>query len=96
MNIYYQGETFKQKANVKDISDGSDMAPDMIVVTIVDSAGTKQIDAQAMVSDDIGWYHYAYNLADDATLGEWDTEVEANSGGAIAIKQDIFRVLKKL
>lgn len=96
MNTYHQGETFRQKANVKDISDGSDMDPDTIVVTIVDSAGTKQIDAQAMERDEPGQYHYDYNLADDASVGEWNTEIEADRGGAIAIEQDIFRVLKKL
>jgi len=96
MKIYYQGETFRQKAKVQDISDGSNMDPHRIRVTIVDSAGIPQIEAQGMTKEETGQYYYDYTLADDAALGEWVTEVEANIDISIAIEHDLFRVLKRL
>ena len=91
---YYQGETFRQKAQVTDV-DKEDTDPNAIVISIADSAGTKKVTAAAMTKDAVGLYHYDYDIPADGTIGEWVTEVNAEKTQK-AIESDRFRVLEAL
>ena len=91
---YYQGETVRQKVHVTDV-DNLDVDPDTIKITIEDSAEVKKITLAAMIKDSVGYYHYDYTLPDDAELGDWTTEIEAQKT-LIAIEQDVFTVLEAL
>jgi uncharacterized protein YfaS (alpha-2-macroglobulin family) len=91
---YYQGETFRQKVQVTDV-DSVDINPNTIVITIEDSTGTKKITATAMTKDDVGLYHYDYDIPSDGALGEWTTEVNGEKT-QIAIEHDRFLVMEAL
>jgi len=92
--LYHQGETFKQKAEVTDA--GKTLVnPDTIVITIVDSESAKKVDAEAMVNDSTGKYHYDHLIPADAALGEWTTEIKAVKAFT-AIEQDRFTVVDSI
>ena len=93
-DTYYQGETIKIKATIKD-EDGTLTDPTTITVTIEDPNGTKQVDGATMTKESTGVYCYYYTLADDAVTGLWTIEVEASSGYP-SIEQDTFRVVSAL
>lgn len=92
--IYHQGETFSQKAHVTDAVKTL-IDPDTIVITIIDSESTKKVDAEAMIKDDTGKYHYYYSIPTNATLGKWTTEIKTVKGFT-AIEQDQFTVVKAI
>ena len=91
---YYRGKTFRQKAHVTDV-DGADTDPITIKITIEDSAGVKQVTTTAMTKDEIGYYHYDFNIPSDAVLGQWITEVIGDKT-QIDIKHDAFVVKEAL
>lgn len=91
---YYQGETFPQKAEVRDVL-GVLIDPDTIVITIVNPEGTKEVDEQAMSKEDTGEYCYTYLIAEDAKKGKWITEIKAEKG-YIQIEQDEFTVMERV
>jgi len=91
---YYQGETFPQKVKVTDV-DSVNTDPNTITITIEDSAGTKKITTAAMIKDDVGLYHYYYDIPADGVIGEWTTEVNAGKT-QIAIEHDRFLVMEVL
>jgi len=91
---YYQGESFPQRVKVTD-REGVLVDPDTIIITIVDPNGTKEVDGEDMIKEEVGEYKYIYALAVDAEIGEWSTEVEAEKG-FIQIEQDKFTVMEAL
>jgi len=93
-HVYYQGETVRQKAEVKNVS-GMYIAPDTITITIKDPAGTLVATDEAMSEEDVGKYYYDYSILDEAEQGEWKTEVKAVKGYK-AVEQDEFRVVARL
>ena len=94
LDKYYQGETFRQKAQVTDV-DKVNTDPNTITITLEDSAGTKKVTSAAMSKDAVGLYHYDYDLPADAETGEWTSEVNAEKTQK-AIERDRFRVLEAL
>ena len=93
-HVYYQGETVRQKAEVKNVK-GVYITPDTITITIKDPAGTLVATEEAMSEDDIGRYYYDYFILDEAEQGDWKTEVKAVKGYK-AVEQDGFRVIARL
>lgn len=91
---YYQGETFRQNVSVTD-ADGTSINPNTITITIEDAAGTKKITDLTMIKEDLGTYHYDYNIPTDGVVGEWITEVNAEKT-QIAIEHDRFLVMGAL
>ena len=92
--MYYQGESVRQNVEVTDV-DRALIDPNTIVITIHDAEGTAKIDEQTMAKDSTGKYHYDYQLATDAVVGKWTTEIKAIKG-FIQIEQDEFTVLEAL
>ena len=92
--LYHQGETIRQKVHVTDASKTL-IDPTSIVITIIDSESTKKVDAQAMVKDSTGKYHYDHLIPTDAVIGTWTTEIKAVKGFT-AIEQDQFTVIEAI
>lgn len=67
---YLQGETAVLRTYIGD-GDGSTDTPDTCVITIVDPAGTTQVDEASMTETATGVYDYFYDIADDAETGVW-------------------------
>jgi len=84
----------RQKVEVTDVSKTL-INPTSIVITIVDSESTKKVDAEAMINDSTGKYHYDHLIPTDAALGEWTTEIKAVKGFT-AIEQDRFTVVDSI
>lgn len=92
--IYYQGETMRQKVQVKD-KDGVLLDPDTITITIRDPEDVEMVSAADMGKKATGIYDYGYFISADGVLGKWTTEVKAEKG-FIAIEQDVFTVIEAL
>ena len=92
--LYHQGETFPQKVLVTDAVKTL-IDPTSIVITIIDSENTKKVDAEAMIKDSTGKYHYYHLIPTDAVIGKWTTEVKAVKGFT-AIEQDQFTVVEAI
>lgn len=91
---YYQGETMRQKAEVRDTNKAL-VDPDTIVISIVDPDDTVKTDEQAMTKDATGEYHYDHLLAADAGVGKWTTQIKAVKGFT-QIEQDEFTVMEAI
>ena len=91
---YYQGETFRQKVDVTNVDDDA-TDPNTITITIEDSEGIKKVTDGVMTKDSVGFYHYDYDIPDDAATGEWTTKVYAEKTQK-AIEQDRFLVLEAI
>jgi len=90
-NMYFQGETLRQKAEITDIGKVL-VDPDTIVISIIDLQGIKKVEEEAMERDATGKYHYDYLIPADALIGLWTAEIKAVKGFT-AIEQDQFTVL---
>jgi len=78
VNIYQAGETYERYEEFKD-KDGEFATPGThIKITIVDSAGTKKVDAQAMTEEATGKYYYRHDIPSDAENGHWYGWVEGS------------------
>lgn len=75
MTIYSQGETAIINAEVTN-SSGTYIDPTSILCTIDDPTGTQKATG-AMTKDAVGYYHYDYALASDATVGTWRAFITA-------------------
>lgn len=63
-----------------------------VKVTLLDPAGTKQLDDVAMIYTAVGTYDYYYTVASDAVEGWWPGEVWATDGSYKSLGQFGFEV----
>ena len=89
--VYVRGENVRQIAEVTD-STGAYLDPDSIVITIIDSEGSTQVDAQSMSKSDTGKYYFDFVIPVSAPCGDYKSEIKAVKGFT-AIEQDHFTVV---
>ena len=66
---------------------GSYFSPDQGVdLTLIDPAGTTQVNAQSMTEDETGKFKYYYTPASDAELGWWRYSSLGQHGTGIGAK----------
>lgn len=63
-----------------------------IRATIWNSIGSKVVDAQNMVRDGIGKYHYDYLVPAAGPLGTWQVLFEVADGARVTKQRDSFDV----
>lgn len=74
-------------------SAGAKTDPTTIVIYVIDSAGTTQVDGVAMTKDATGEYHHDYTLPADCKLGIWDVRIKCTNDSRISIKDCEFYVV---
>lgn len=84
---WHRGETVPVWAEVKLESTGALHDPDQgVLITAINSAGTKVLDAQAMTKSEVGKYVYYWNSPVDAILGWYRCSGKAQDGAGSTAK----------
>ena len=92
MNEFQIGETIICTIEIKD-ADGAYVDPETsITITVLDASGATVVDAQAMVKDTVGKYHYDYTSEETAVRGVYHISYKATDGTRVTKTTDEFKL----
>ena len=95
MANFYPGETVICSVTITNSATGALTNPaTSMTITITDPTTVKVVDAQAMINDSTGKYHYDYTSASNAALGTYVVTYTATDGSRVSKQSDQFSIVR--
>lgn len=90
--IFQLGETVILSIVITD-SDGDNVDPAAVVITITDPLDATIVNEVAMTNDGVGLFHYDFNSTTGQTAGLWTVCYKATDAPRVTIVPETFRMV---